>query len=114
MKYTDGITPDWFEKRTIGQIYHDMLRIDNSEEAKLYFDNYVLWLDRYPALHPNDTSEKVAQSNLGWCFGEGMTEEQKWMWFRATGASHPVFGMHNPTAEEAFFMGIREGEKQKK
>lgn len=96
---------------TIGDLIGSVLAIDGVEEAKEYFEHYCLWL----ANHPNEkhTPQEVARMNIGWCFGEGMTDAKRNMWVEVCGAAHPVFGTMAtaPTAREAYEAGLAAGAK---
>jgi hypothetical protein len=99
------------ERHTIGDLIRAVMAVDNEADAKEFYRGYVEWLEAQP-MDNGYTAQQVADSNIGWCFGEGMREERKRMWVMSTTASHPIFGRTSPTPEEAVRAGIRAGQKQ--
>jgi hypothetical protein len=96
---------------TIRHLGHSIMEIHKEEDAKEFLAGYLPWLEAQADL---DTSAlHVAQSNIGWFFGEGMSETDKAMWRNLIGASHPIFGAMktNPTPQEAFDAGVARGIK---
>lgn len=91
---------------TIGAFVSAVMAIDDMVEAKEFWDGYL-------AHQTNTESDldpaEVCRSNIGWCFGEGMSDDHKQMWINVSNASHPVFGTMTPTNEEAFQAGINHG-----
>src|SRR5579872_4453204 len=85
---------DFKERQPGGHLIKDLvgavLAIDNPEEAQRFYRGYVHWLTRQPNL--TEPAERIADSNIGWCFGEGMTGERQLMWQEATSAADPIFG----------------------
>lgn len=77
-----------FENHTMGDFVRAVLAIQDAGEARAFYDSYIVWLDARP--DRLTTVEGVARSNIGWCYGEGMTPEHIAMWKQATGAAHPV------------------------
>lgn len=105
---------------TVTGLISAVLKIDNPEDAIRFYEGYVEFLSFKIGSHPatvedaRTRAERIARSNIGWCFGEGMTEERMAMWATATGATHPVFGQGKLTLEEIFKRGVEMGEKWKK
>jgi hypothetical protein len=80
---------------TIGEFINAVFSVKTEQDAKLFYDGYLLYLDKHQCDEDNPrhlTVEQVAQSNIGWCFGEGMKPEYIRMWSKVCKASHPVFG----------------------
>ncbi len=107
----------------LGDFYTAVLKIDNEEDARKFFDSYEAFVEASPKPEGLDskgrpyktrTSREVAAANIGWVFGEGMTPERVAMWAAATPAAHPAFGTTMPTPEKALAIGIAEGQRQKK
>lgn len=84
---------------TIGELVSAVMRIDNENEAKAFYDGYVEHLGKLPDLEHEP--KRIAQSNIGWCFGEGMAPERIGMWVDVCNATHPVFGTSMPSPQEA-------------
>lgn len=105
--------PNWeFKERTpsrhfIGDFISAVMVIDNEADALEFYRGYIDYLEIQP--DRTQPAKTVADANIGWCFGEGMSEERKAMWSRCTTASHPIFGRSNPTPEEAFAAGVKAG-----
>lgn len=91
---------------TIGDLIGAVLSIHNEQQAREFYEGYKSWLNGQPGL--DNSAEHVARANIGWCFGEGMSESDMAMW-RKVGASHPIFGSMEkaPTATEAFEAGVK-------
>ena len=107
------MTIDWSGEisPSMGEIIQEVLRIDTPEEARRFYQQYVDHIRKTQEVSraisgTYGTPEEVAQSNIGWCYGEGMSVLRKAMWYAVTGAEHPVFGLSSPTSEEAFQAGI--------
>lgn len=101
---------------TIGDLISAVMKIDNKTDAALFYRGYLEWLNNLPpGVDKSEilTPEQVAKSNIGWCFGEGMSDKMIEMWNKVTGATHPVFGTMTPTPEEAFQAGMKLGEKKR-
>lgn len=98
-----------FHAHTIGDFISAVMAINNSFDAKRFYQGYVTFMSCLPAevRDSKHTPEEVAKSNIGWCFGEGMPQERIVMWRRVCGASHPVFGSMAipPSPREAFQAG---------
>lgn len=101
-----------FEKKcfTIGDFVSAVLSIQEKLEAESFYQDYLSWLKE----NKSNNSEKIARQNIGWCFGEGMSEDKRQMWISACGACHPIYGQSTPyTFQEAFEAGIKMGESLK-
>lgn len=98
---------------SIGDLIATVLAVDDEEDARWYYAGYVAYLKRLPAERKSGRyiEEQVARMNIGWCFGEGMTDERIAMWRRVCGAYHPIFGAMEPgtrpSAEQAYDAGWR-------
>lgn len=105
--------PRTVANHTIGDFIGAVFSIDNEEDAKAFYASYVDYLSGIP--NPKHTPEEIANSNIGWCYGEGMTTEKIRMWNKATDARHPVLGSMDPppTPEESFVAGIKYGRTMK-
>jgi hypothetical protein len=105
-------------RHTIGDFVSAVMKIDNKTDAALFYRGYLEWLSKLPKKEKegseNLTDEQVAKSNIGWCFGEGMSSKKIEMWNKVTGAVHPIFGTMIPTPEEAVKAGMKIGAKLKK
>ena len=96
------------ERYTIEDFVCAVLAIDNEDDAAKFYAGHVAHIQRTidkGEWNSSSTAEEGAKSNIGWCFGEGMSDERRAMWVKVCGASHPVFGTKVPTAGEAFKMG---------
>lgn len=98
---SDVDTHKW-PQYTIGHLIRAIMGIHNPETAKSFRNDYIENLKSVPDLDRRGPVY-VADANIGWCFGEGMSESDRSMW-RTLGASHPIFGAmkSDPTAHEAF------------
>lgn len=88
---------------TVGAFVSAIMKINNPAEAQEFWDGY---LDYQTNAVPDRDAAAVCRSNIGWCFGEGMSDERKQMWVQVCGAAHPIFGTMTPTPEEAFQAGV--------
>lgn len=85
-----------------------VLSIETDQEAQAFFTGHVEYLHREHGL-PLEEARDVARQNIGWCFGEGMSLDQRAMWRTVCQAYHPVFGemRTNLTPTEMFEAGVR-------
>lgn len=104
--YFNAYGGDTFEK-----LFNAVEQITKKLDAQIYFAGYVDYLREKRPDWSTEQCETTARHNIGWMFGEGLPQTQKDMWHEAVGATHPVFGMATPTAQEAFEAGFRMGEK---
>lgn len=88
---------------TIGDLASAVLAIDDPETARDFYRGYLSYLINLPDAVPDRNVADIAKANIGWCFGEGMTDERRAMWREACGATHPVFGamVTRPSPEDA-------------
>lgn len=98
------------DRHTIGDFISAVLAVDNEQDAAAFYDGYVAFLEVAP--DRTEPADSVARANIGWCFGEGMTSDRVQIWRQVCNASHPVFGVANPTPTEAFEAGIRYAKRQ--
>jgi hypothetical protein len=94
---------------TIGEFIRRVLAIKDPDAASAFFNETLAQLRvDYPG---TPDPEAVVRSNIGWCFGEGMTIPCRKMWTAVCGAEHPVFGKmeRSPTPEEALRAGMELG-----
>jgi hypothetical protein len=103
---------------TIGTFIKAVFMVGNEKDAREFIEGeiaYILKNSTDPMLHQEDPKMnrleaiKIARSNIGWCFGEGMDKEKIAMWIKATQSSHPVFGTRIPTSDQAFNAGKKIG-----
>ena len=96
---------------TLGDLYKDAMEITDQEEA----DRYLEALIEFGMLYGQTREEamSIQKQNLGYFAGyyDNETMVRVNRLFKTT---HPVFGDTTPTAEEAFEMGRKEGERIKK
>jgi hypothetical protein len=94
---------------TIGHLIKSIMEIHDEEDAKQFMDGYLPWLEAQVDL--TEPPAYVAASNIGWCFGEGMSEEDREMWRKVAKASHPVFGSMRtePSIIDALAAGFSKG-----
>ena len=106
------------DNHTIGEFIHAVMAIDNEEDALEFYSGHVAYIQRQidkGEWKSDATPMQAVQSNIGWCFGEGMSGERVSMWSKVCGASHPVFGTKAPTTgEEGLKLGMAMVEKMKK
>jgi hypothetical protein len=89
---------------TIGELVLTVLEIDNERDARAFAEAYGEWIAR---TYPKESWQEVLRANIGWCFGEGMTQERVDMWVRVCGASHPIAGTKlDTTPDQAFAAGM--------
>ncbi len=98
-------------EHTIGEFINAVLRVETEAQAKEFYAGYLAYQSGY---HPGDPKEdeRVARSNIGWCFGEGMAPDRVAMWSRIVGASHPVFGSMIPSPSQAFSLGKKHAKRE--
>ena len=92
----------------IEELIEAVLAIKRPDDMRVFYEGYIEYL--ITAARPLNSrsraeAERIAQHNIGWCFGEGMPEVLIKRWNRATGSRHPIFGVTTPTAEEAYAAG---------
>ena len=95
--------------RTISDFMQAVLSIQGSMEALDFVHQEVA---RMKEEHPEEKDPLgVLRSNIGFCFGEGMSIPHRRMWAAVCGAEHPGFGPEYTnrdfTPEEAFQAGVR-------
>src|SRR5262245_30390519 len=84
---------------TIGDFIRAVLAIDNERDAKTFVEHY-LELMKEPRI---EDRLKIMRDNIGYCFGEWMSEDKIKMWMKLTGARHPYFDpLTNPSPAELF------------
>jgi hypothetical protein len=98
---------------SIGHLVNAIMAIHDLDSAREFRDSYIKSIEDDPRKQPGYTPQQLADANIGWCFGEGMSEEDRAMW-RSFGASHPVFGSmkENPTPEQALEAGMKAAQKE--
>jgi hypothetical protein len=77
---------------TVGDLMSAILSIDNDDDARRFFEGAVAdiqWQIDHGLWQGHNDAITSAQSNIGWCYGEGMPPERVAMWRRVTGAVHP-------------------------
>ena len=78
------------ERYTIGDFVRAVLAIDNEDDAAEFYAGHVAHIQRTidkGEWNSSSTAEEGAKSNIGWCFGEGMSDERRAMWVKVCGAS---------------------------
>ena len=102
------------DRHTTGDFIKAVFSIHSPMEALDFYRGYCIWLEEN-GQDPDTKRDpgRVACSNIGWCFGEGMDPKDIEMWSKACGASHPIFGDSKPTPEAAFKAGQDLGEQMK-
>jgi len=103
-KRPDSPAPRTPEKHTIGDLINAVFTVETEDEARRFHASYLKYLDANPC--DRHTSAQAASANIGWCFGEGMSDKKIGMWVSACGAVHPVFGNCVPTVEAALIAGV--------
>ena len=98
---------------TFSKVVDSVISIDTPESAVDFFNAYVLHILKIRPGVEQEAAEKIARSNIGYCFGYGVKSELKRMWNMCTGAEHPYFGLREPAAAEAFELGCRLGARMK-
>lgn len=100
---------------TIGAFVRSVMEIHEDTEAQEFLRGYREWLrhvgeDENPGI-PDGQAEfdLLIASNIGWCFGEGMSYEDRQRWIRLVDARHPYFGRSVPSVQEAFEAGVKAG-----
>jgi hypothetical protein len=95
-------------KMTIENLISAVFSVDTQEEASTFYEGYLVWLLKQADVSDIEHTRSVAKANIGWCFGEGMSQEKRELW-RSVGASHPVFGsmQTDPSPKEALDAGRR-------
>lgn len=99
-------------KITVGTLMAAIFSIHDAAHAHAFYEGYLEWQRAHHA--DAGPPEDVCKSNIGWCFGEGMSAEDREMWSAVCDAAHPVFGTRVPTAQEAFAAGVTDGLKARK
>jgi hypothetical protein len=100
-------------QHTISDFIGAVLDIAAEADARKFYNGY-LEAARHDSGIEGEAAEKLARSNIGWCFGEGMSPERIEMWSRVCGAAHPVFGTKTPSPEEAFAAGLKLGKEHRR
>lgn len=91
----------WQDKdiTTIGDVIQAMSSLDTKEKAIQFLEAYRL------------SDPLVADENFSYCSGY-LKEEHSLRLREWTGVPHPIFGMGNPSPEEAFDLGVAWGKKE--
>ena len=102
--------------KTIGDFIRAVMVIDNPDEARRFYQGTIANIQQQ--IDSGKWESKVnavqaANSNIGWCFGEGMQDERVAMWRSVSDASHPVFGSSRPMPEEALRAGLKAGREKR-
>lgn len=108
---------EFYEQRcggnTIGNFVRAVLSIDNTEDAARFYRGCVAHVQDQidqGEWQSSASAVQAANSNIGWCFGEGMAGERIGMWRSVCDAAHPIFGVMMPGSQtEAFMAGVRFG-----
>jgi hypothetical protein len=85
---------------TIGHFVRATMAISNPDDAARFYRGCVANVQKQIDMGKREskfTATEAAYSNIGWCFGEGMSDEKIAMWCSVCGASNPVFGKVMPT-----------------
>ena len=95
----------------VEKLYGSAMQITDQEEA----DDYLELLINYNVLHYKQTrefAEQIVKKNLGYYAGyfQRITQERVFKLFKT---KHPIFGLKEPTCEEAFNLGMKMGEEAK-
>jgi hypothetical protein len=103
-------------KHTIGDFVRAVLAIENVDDARRFYLGCVAHIQAQidAGTWQSGTTanaEEGARSNIGWCYGEGMSPERCRMWVEACGAVHPVFGAGPVGADEALKVGREMGRR---
>src|SRR4051812_10595757 len=84
-----------------------VLKIKNETDARDFFDGYM---DHLKIVESSDRALSIARSNIGWCFGEGMSPDKITMWRRVCEAAHPALRFspegNPPSADECLQAGM--------
>ena len=105
---------------TMGAVVEAVLSIHTAKEARLFFDGYVKDILNSKERSTERFSDRlgspeaIARSNIGWCFGEAMSDKDRRMWIKTCDAAHPAFGRKMPNPREAFEIGKRMGRRMAK
>jgi len=89
---------------TYGEKYGYAMEITDEGEAAAYFEQCVQHTMSFG--HSREEAEKVERANLGYWAGY-YDRQTALRVFRLFGAVHPIFGMSQPSAEEALEAGKR-------
>jgi hypothetical protein len=100
-------------KFTMGDCVQAIMAIDSINSARSFYEGYVEWLLDNAEFESQSDAERVAKSNIGFCYGEGMSPDRIAMWKEACSAEHLLFGATMPTPEEAFAEGVKRGSMSK-
>lgn len=92
---------------TMGDCVGAIMAIDSIGDARAFFGGYVKWILDNTETKSRSEAERIARSNIGFCYGEGMSPYRIAMWKEACDAEHPIFGATMPTPEKAFAEGVR-------
>jgi hypothetical protein len=98
---------------TMGDCVQAIMAIDSINSARSFYEGYVEWIIDNTGVESRSEAELVAESNIGFCYGEGMSPDRIAMWKEACSAEHPLFGATMPTPEEAFAEGVKRGSMAK-
>lgn len=103
--------PEGKEKLTFGETLSPAMEITDSDDAKQYFNDYVMFIQKTLDKEPredNITAEEIAKTNLGYFAGYYSSETRERV-ERLFNCIHPIFGSieknGQPTPEEALEMG---------
>jgi hypothetical protein len=89
---------------TVGDIIDAVFSVDNEADAKAFYEGYVAYLNNYPEDQRDwhgMTAERVARSNLSYCFRENMKPERIQMWSKAI----PICALGRCHVKNSFYNG---------
>lgn len=103
-----------WEDLRVGEFIAYVLTIHDHETAKQFVVEYRAYLERMLGKTYEGDMDKLLRFNIGWCFGEGMSEADREMWQEVCNAAHPIFGTTMPSFDEALQAGIKAGKEMRK
>ena len=92
---------------TVGEKYKPAMTIEDAEDAEQYFQAIVEHNVRF-GNHTRDEAVVIEKQNLGY-FAGYYDQETRARVERLFSCVHPIFGLANVTAEDAYALGIGAG-----
>lgn len=94
-----------------GDLGAALCALTDKTEAAEFWNTYVTHLSRPDAKLLGKTPHEVAASNIGYLMGYYGPEERQHVYglFSAFAVAHPIFGLAEPTPDEAFAAGVARG-----
>jgi hypothetical protein len=87
---------DFSQPMRHGDFITAVMRVRTAEDAVRFYQEYLDHLLHDEDVPSPEEAARIAQANIGYILGEGMTDEQIRMWVESTPVRHPMLGTMDP------------------